>query len=170
MRTLTRDFGGPTPFKWVDPASIPPRAELLSCGIAYGFRGEDGRFEPDRRGQEWLAFEEPEDVVYWNPRTGFTATFEGRAFALGELAITNAATYALDDSLKIFGSISRWIEANGRGIFVLDWRRAFDKLRDAPRVECDSDDVSALYRQYMKPQRLPVMRVRRPPRSARNGS
>jgi hypothetical protein len=143
----------------------PKKLSKLSSGIAYGFRGEDGRFERDRAGQEWLAFEELQDIVYWNPRTGFTATFEGRAFALGEVAITSAATYALDDSLKIFASVAQWIEANGRGIFILDWRHAFDKLRDAPRIECDGDQIAALYRQHMKPARMPVMKVRRQHRS-----
>ncbi|MHC2298223.1 hypothetical protein [Rhizobium mongolense] len=143
---------------------LKKKARQLSSGIAYGFRGADGRFERDRNGQEWLAFEEPDDIVYWNPRTGFTATYEGRAFALGELAITNAATYALDDSLKIFGTVAQWIEANGNGIFVLDWRRAFDMLHPAPRIEID-DRVERLYRRHMNP-RMPVLKVRRQHRSA----
>lgn len=158
----------PTPFRWVHPSSLPTRAELLSSGIAYGYRGDDGRFERDRNGQTWLAFAEPDDTVYWHPQTGQVATYYGRAFALGELTITNAATYALDDSLKIFGSVAQWIAANGKGIFVLDWRHAFDRLRYAPRVEVD-EQVEALYRRHMKP-RLPVMQVNRQPRGACNGS
>ena len=156
---------GPTPFKWIDPATLPTRAEALSSGSAYGFRGEDGRFEHDRRGQAFLVFEEPEDTVYWNPKTGFLATLEGRAFALGELTIDNAATYALGDSLKIFGTVAQWIDASGRGLVILDWERAFDMLRYAPRIEVD-DRVEALYRNYMKPRRMPAVKVRRQQRSA----
>jgi hypothetical protein len=154
----------PTPFKWIDPSTLPTRAEELSSGLALGFRGADGRFEPDRHGQRWIAFDEPDDVVYWNPKTGFIATYYGHAFALGELNIKNAATYALGDSLKIFGTVAQWIDARGRGIFVIEWPQAFDKLRDAVRIEVD-DRVSAEYRRHIQP-RLPVVNVRRQQRSA----
>lgn len=163
--TQTFKSAGPTPFKWVHPSTIPTRAELLSQGHAYGYRGYDGRFERDPKGECWLAFAEPDDLVYWHPQSDRIATYHGRAFALGELTISNAATYALDDSLKIFGSVPQWVAANGKGIFIIDWSQAFDKLREASRIECDDDKVAALYRQHMRPKRMPIMKVRRQQRS-----
>ncbi|EGL66507.1 hypothetical protein AGRO_0752 [Agrobacterium sp. ATCC 31749] len=110
------------------------RAKDLSSGVFRGFRAADGRFEEMEHGHSWLVFKEPEDVVLWCPFNEQIALFEGRSFALNELAIENAATYSLGVALVIHGSIRNWILANGQGIFVVDWRRAFHMLHRAPRV------------------------------------
>ncbi|MDQ1198829.1 hypothetical protein QE435_004539 [Rhizobium sp. SORGH_AS 787] len=140
--------------EWVE------KARGLSFGIATGFRAADGRFEEASRGHQWLMFEEDEDTAFWCPFNNQTATLEGRAFALNERAIVRATTYSLGASLVIHGSVAKWILARGRGIFVLNWRHAFDKLRDAPRISCD-DTIVSLYRSHMRPERMPVMTVRR---------
>ncbi|MGO7035804.1 hypothetical protein ACCT19_33895 [Rhizobium ruizarguesonis] len=144
-------------------------AELLSSGRAYGRRGADGRFEPAQTGgQEWLVFDEPHDVVYWCPPTDEVATWEGRAFALGELAIGNAATYALDGRLHIHATVGRWIIAGGRGIVVIDWRRAYEMLKDAPRIRVD-EAILPLYQNYMRPPK-PEVWVRLEKRRGRNNA
>ncbi|MBY5879846.1 hypothetical protein HFN46_11825 [Rhizobium leguminosarum] len=135
--------------------ALKKKAKLLSSGVAYGLRGKDGRFEPDRAGKEWLFFDELHDVVYWCPRTGEVATYEGRAFALGELAIGNAATYALEGRLHIHATVGRWIIAGGTGIVVIDWRRAYDMLKDAPRIRVD-EAIVPLYVHYMRPPKPEV--------------
>jgi hypothetical protein len=141
------------------------KAEPLSCGIAYGFRGRDGRFDIERQGRLWLAFETNDDMIYWCPTTGEIATFEGRAFAIGEDRITSASTYSFGYPLNIFGTVARWIEAKGDGIFVVDWSQAFHRLCDCPRIALD-DEVRSLYFANMRPRRTPQLTDRSRRRSA----
>lgn len=141
-------------------ASWKKRANGLSCGTATGFRAADGRFDEDAGGHRWIMFEEDDDMVLWCPFNQQIATWEGRAFALGEEAIDNASTYALDGELIIHQSVGRWILAGGRGIFVLDWSRAFDKLRFCERVRLDTD-IRSIYHRSMHPRRMPRVSVLR---------
>ncbi|MCP4182982.1 MAG: hypothetical protein GY761_06655, partial [Hyphomicrobiales bacterium] len=121
---------------------------------AVGTIGHDRRFDDDLNGSDHLAFREPEDFVYWNPETNKFGTWNGRAFALGECNIWNAGIYALDGKLSIYSNISDWLRDDRRGLIVLDWNRAFDKLRDCPRIEIQ-ECLLPTYRKYMRPSRLP---------------
>lgn len=136
------------------------RAVGLSYGTATGFRAADGRFDEDAGGHHWISFEEEDDLVFWCPFNQQIATWEGRAFALGEEAIDNASTYAIGGELMIHQSVGRWILAGGRGIFVLDWSRAFDKLRWAPRVAV-APGARSIYHRSMHARRMPQVRVLR---------
>lgn len=141
------------------------KARPLTCGAFRGFRAHDGRFDENCDGHTWLAFEEPDDVVLWCPFNDQVASYDGRAFALNEAAIGTASTYALDDYLIIHDSPRGFILSGGKGIVVLDWHRAFDKLREAPRIAVD-EAVLPLYRKFMAPPRMPKVAVRRQPRKA----
>ena len=132
----------------------------LSFGIFRGYKAADGRFDEDASGPAWVAFEEPQDVVYWRPSTGEVATFCNRAFALNEDAIDDPATYSLDGRLHIHATVGRWILNEGRGIFVIDWTRAYQRLKDAPRIRIDEALVWN-YQDHMKPPALPDVVVRR---------
>src|SRR5262245_35500054 len=74
--------------------------------LARGDVAQDDRFEPDLTGERWFAFEEtePEDIVFWHHPTGRLTTWCGRAFALGQTRVGEAATYSFDNCLNIFGS------------------------------------------------------------------
>ena len=117
----------------VQPLSLAKPAPLL---VAHGDVAADGLFETDASGERWFAFDEFEvgDTVFWHPRSGRLASWTGRAFALGEQIIDEAATYSFDCALNIFDGPLAWLRARRDGIVVLDWSRAFDRLRDAPRV------------------------------------
>ncbi|MGR9345029.1 hypothetical protein ACU8NW_10525 [Rhizobium leguminosarum] len=145
---------------------------LRSCGVsmgaiirpepirfAHGFQALDGRFDHDPSGPIWLVFFEPEDVVFWRPRTVELATWHGRAFALGEHVIDAASTYALDYRLNIYSDPLTWLAHDRDGIVVVNWACAFDHLRDCPRVAID-EAVLPLYLRHMKPARLPEVIVR----------
>jgi hypothetical protein len=110
-------------------------------------------------GPLWFAFIEPEDIVFWEPRTGALATWNGRAFALGESMIDNASTYSFDFALNVFASPLDWLRAERDGIVVVNWDRAFDYLRDCPRVAVDKA-LRPLYLRQMKPPRLPEVFIR----------
>lgn len=135
-------------------AMVQPDAIL----VARGRKAHDGRFEDDGEGQPWLAFIELEDCVYWQPRTGELCTWNGRAFALGEAAIDDAATYALDGWLNIFADPLDWLRAGRHGCVVVDWTQAFDRLRDAPRIAV-AETILLQFRRHMQPPRLPEVAV-----------
>jgi hypothetical protein len=135
-------------------ALIRPTITMMTSGV----RHQDGRFDFDPAGMKWLAFEEDEDFVFWQPRTGELATAEGRAFALGEALIGDAWTYSFDCSLNIFTNPLEWLRAKRDGIVVLDWSIAFDRLRDCPRVAV-AEAMLFNYRRHMKPRHTPELFV-----------
>lgn len=150
-------------FQWLYKAGVPAKtlAHLMANSplrIATGRRADDGIFEDDEGGHAFLVFEEPEDVVFWSPRTGEIATAFNRAFALGEEAIYDASTYSFDCHLNIFSDPLDWLRNRCDGCVVLDWRRAFDRLRDAPRIAI-SEDLLFLYKRHMRPPHLPEVSV-----------
>ena len=121
---------------------------------ARGHRAHDGRFEPDEHGSQWLVFPQFHDVLFWNPASNEFATWNGKAFALGEDMIEDAPTCALYFSLNIFESPWTWLRAGCDGIVITDWGQAFDKLRDVPRIAIEAS-ILAIYKKAMVPKRMP---------------
>jgi hypothetical protein len=138
----------------------PTLSAMAGVQVVHGVRAADGRFDETPAGKPFLAFHEevPDDMVLWCPSTGELATLFGRAFALGEDNIVNAATYAFDTHLHLFADPMDWLRDGGNGAVVIDWSRAFDRLRDAPRLAVD-ETLLATYRAAMKPARLPELAV-----------
>jgi hypothetical protein len=135
-------------------ALVRPTAALVATGAP----GPDGQFEHDDAGECWLAFEEAEDFVFWQPSSGRLAPYAGCAFALGEEAVDNPGTDAFDCALNIFADPLDWLRASRDGIVVLDWSRAFERLRDVPRIAI-AEALLPLYRRNMKPSQLPELFV-----------
>ncbi|MCH4554852.1 hypothetical protein [Mesorhizobium jarvisii] len=145
---------------WLIKSGVPVRAMYhpRCVLLAQGERAKNGTFQALENGVFWFVFEESEDVVFWQPRIGQLATHEGRAFALGEDAINNPATYSYDGHLNIFSDPLDWLRAKRDGIVVLDWTRAFDRLRDCPRISVDEKALT-LYKRHMHPPQLPDLYV-----------
>jgi len=147
-------------FIWLHRAGVPVETliTLMPIMMATGIIAPDGRFEDEPDGQTFLVFEEAEDAVFWQPRSGKLATWNGRAFALGEDAIYNPGTFAFDCHLSIFSDPLEWLRSRCDGCVVLDWSRAFDRLRDCPRIAV-AEPLLFQYRRAMKPPRLPDVLV-----------
>lgn len=145
---------------WLLAQGIPIEAIAtpVALMVATGAAASDGLFESRAAGPRWIAFGQDDDIVFWQPRTGELARDTGRAFALGESAISNPGTYAFDCSLNIFRGPADWLASNRDGIVVLDWSQAFDRLRDAPRIAI-AEPLLPTYRRFMKPARLPELFV-----------
>lgn len=126
---------------------------------ARGHRHEDGRFDFDPEGEEWLAIAEPEDTVFWNPETGELALATGRAFALGEAVIWEPGMFALGFHLNIFDNPLDWLVHRRDGIVPVptQWHLAFERLRDSPRVAVVPSLLEA-YQAAMRP-RVPDVAV-----------
>lgn len=149
-----------THFDWLRRAGVHTDVitTVMPIRVARGSVAEDERFDDDPEGAAFLVFEEADDLVFWQPRTGQIGTRHGSAFALGEAAILDPATYSFDGNLNIFTDPLEWLLSGADGIVVLDWSRAFDRLRDCPRIAI-AEDLLFLYRRHMKPARLPELSV-----------
>lgn len=134
------------------PAMINPTAIMMATGVS----AHDGLFDHHPDGEAWFAFEEQDDWVFWDPRHGKFATYANRVFALGEAAIDEAATYSFDCALNVFDNPISWLLAKRDGIVVLDWRLAFDRLREVPRIAL-VESLLPLYRRHMQPARVPEL-------------
>lgn len=100
-----------------------------------GRRASDGYFEEDvATGEEWWMFPQPGDLVFWQPQTGEYATWYGNAFALNQLLIHSASTYAFDGALDIFVDPIEWLRHERCGIVIVKWHGAWEMLRDCPRI------------------------------------
>ena len=143
-----------------DGVDIMSVATPLPMQVAFGAVAHDGLFDPEINGSRWFAFEEPDadDIILWRRQPDQTASWNGHAFALGQGMIDAAATYVFDCALNIFASPLDWLRARRDGIVVLDWTRAFDRLRDAPRIAI-AEELLPLYRRHMKPARMPELFV-----------
>lgn len=145
---------------WLIRERVPTAAMIQPAPVmvATGSKAEDGLFEHAEDGERWLAFEQEDDFVFWHPAAENMATFANRAFALGEEIILNPGTYAFDCMLNIFSSPLDWLRAKRDGIVILDWSKAFDRLRDAPRIAI-VESLLPLYRRHMRPAHTPELFV-----------
>lgn len=128
--------------------------------LARGHKAHDGAFEADAGGEEWLVFPEAQDCIFWQPRGGMLARWNGRAFALGEDMIHAAATCSFGNCLNIYNSPLDWLRADRDGIVIIDWHRAFDELRHCPRVAVVESLLDKV-EQNLRPSRLPEILVLR---------
>lgn len=130
---------------------------FLPIRVARG-TAKGGRFWEEEDGQSFIVFPQETDTVFWSPVSGALVSEEGRAFALGQDVIDNPGTYALGGRLNIFADPLEWLRAECDGIVVIEWSRAFDRLRDCPRIAV-AEPLLATYQKSMKPQRMPAVSV-----------
>ena len=135
-------------------AIICPTA-IMTCR---GERAKDGRFDENPDGPEWIAFEEIHHSVFWQPLTGEIATDTGRAFAFGEELFDNPATTAFDQNLNIYAGPLEWLQCERRGIVVLNWKIAFDRLLDVTRIAV-AEELLGTYKRCMRPLHMPKLFV-----------
>lgn len=157
-------YGSPTQahLDWLLGAGVPLMALIRPepVRLAIGIKAHDGIFDEDPDGAPWLCFPEIEDCVFWQPRTGELARWNGRAFALGEAAIYNAGTYSFNANLNIFESPLHWLRAKRDGCVIIDWSRCWSRLQDAPRIAVD-ERLLAKLKHHLQPPRLPELFVLR---------
>jgi hypothetical protein len=95
---------------------------------------EFGRYKKDYPAESaltficWDAFGDPQDICAWQPATGKTATWFGRAALLGE---DNFDAPRLDGGLQVHPDALDWFRAKRYGVVILDPQRAAPILRDA---------------------------------------
>lgn len=96
------------------------------------------------------------DLVAWDTETGWTGTWLGQGFALGQDQILNAATWFLDGSLIIHRSPLGWLRSGRRGIVILDPSQAWYRFRDAPRLLCEDEAHGEEIERLLEPPKAQV--------------
>jgi hypothetical protein len=98
-------------------------------------------FDFDSSAKRVLIFHHPlhldDELIAWQPRTGELASWRGVAFALGENAIWNPASWFAGDALKVHRTPLDWLRANREGIVVVRPRLCYAMLHHVPRIACD---------------------------------
>jgi hypothetical protein len=122
--------------------------------LAYGHKATDGIFEHGPSGAPWMIFEERDDLIYWQPRTGAIATDCNRAFALGQDIIDLPETYSFDCNLNVFASPLEWLQAGRDGIVIIDWSRTWTRLHHCARIAV-VETLAMEFRRCFQPQHKP---------------
>jgi hypothetical protein len=142
---------------WIKSQGVSTNALTTPIGFwqTKGTRANDGYFEEENEGQQWLIFPQNGDTIFWQPETNQYATWSGHAFALWEHVIWNVGTYAFDHALNIYANPIDWLLNKRDGIVVFNWDRAYYSLRDCPRISLPESLIET-YEQAMKPARPAV--------------
>lgn len=123
---------------------------LLSHGVTI-----DAMIYPEAMLASGGTFYFPDDDAFWEPKNNNKLTGH---FCLGADEILETSHYSFDGALPVFETPLQWLKANRRGIVVIDWSRAFDNLRDCPRVSVPRS-LMPLWKKHMRPPRLPTVRI-----------
>ena len=100
---------------------------------------DDGTFEFADDGDRALVFRVFDngceiDLVAWSHRKNSLATNRGVAFALGQDAIFNPATYFDGGLLRVHRTALDWLKAERDGICIAQPRFAYGQLRHSARL------------------------------------
>jgi hypothetical protein len=112
-------------------------------------------FDFDPSGMQALIFEVVEgdlhiDWCAWQPKTGQLASWEAKAFALGQDAIFNPATYFMGSMLRVHRTPLEWLQAERDGIVVVQPRFAHAYLRNA-RISCADHAMAKQLSEWIRP-------------------
>lgn len=118
---------------------------------------DDHTFDFDKTGVPALLFAVEEgdkeiDWVAWQPRHGKLACWRAAAFALGQEAIFNPATYFAGFTLRVHRTPLEWLKADRDGIVIVQPRYAHAYLRDA-RMSCPDAELARQVEEWIKSPR-----------------
>lgn len=157
---LTTDFEYPATRLTIQQLAALDAAGVSRRAIEYPYplascRGHclnNWMFEADPNGPQWIVIPVAwDDWVLWNHQTGKYAFYAYQHFAVGEEWISHPSRIYSGACLEIFATPLEWLAANRRGIVIIDWKQAHDRLRDCHRIAYPKS-LSALYHKHMKPK------------------
>jgi len=94
-----------------------------------------------------------DDLIAWNPKRNALATWRGAAFALGQDAIWNPASYFMDSALRVHRTPLEWLKADRDGIVIVQQDLTYAYLRNVRRLSF-ADPVHARHvERWLEPPR-----------------
>ena len=91
------------------------------------------------------------DLVAWSRKRNQLATWRGEAFALGQEAIWNPATYFMDGALEIHQTPLDWLKAEREGICIVQPRFAHSQLHHVERLLCRNENLARELQRWLQP-------------------
>ena len=114
-------------------------------------------FDFDDSGEPALIFRaadhgEKIDLVAWQALSGRLASWRGGAFAIGDVAeIWNPANYLFDDALPVHRTPLQWLQADRRGIVIVEPRDAYGNFKSCPQARVADAIFGRQLEQWIQP-------------------
>ena len=139
--------------RWLLAQGVSDTAMLKPTPIRAGnVRFLDGAtFDFDAGAARALIFTEERDLVAWSPRTGQLASWRGVAFALGEEAVFNPASWFVGFGLHAYRLPLDWLCAGREGIVIVRPRLTYAMLRHVPRLIVEDVELGRQLRRWLRP-------------------
>jgi AAA domain len=115
---LKLDYPNESEIRWLFEQGVSDTAMLSPTLMRAGKILDNNTFDFDGDGIRAVVFEEGGDLSAWNPKRNLLATWQSVAFALGEEAIWNPATYFAGDALRVHATPLDWLLADRDGIVI----------------------------------------------------
>jgi hypothetical protein len=161
--TLPLDYPNEMEIRWMFAQGIPDTAMLGPPAIraARATFLDGNTFDFDAVGERVLIFVVEDigadsDLVAWQPRTGQLATFEGIAFALGQDAIWNPASYFMGAALQVHADPLAWLKADRDGVCILQPKLTYACLRSATRLSFADPVYAQQVKRWLRPPKSRV--------------
>ena len=113
-------------------------------------------FDFDAAGARVLLLTEEHDLIAWKPDGRTLASWRGVAFALGEDAIGNPASYFMGDALWVHRDPLAWLKADREGIVIVQPRFTYAYLRHTPRLAFSSATHARQVQAWLQPPKPKV--------------
>jgi hypothetical protein len=153
------DWGQPTAAElhWLFRQGVRLDAMCSPWRIGAAHVRFDGHtFELDPTGERCISFVifdrgEPIDIAAWSPKTGKLGTWRGVAFALGQDAIFNPATYFGANPLRIHNGPLEWLKAGRDGIVIVQPKYTYAYLRNVRRASFADPALAQHVQSWIQP-------------------
>jgi hypothetical protein len=147
---------------WLFDQGVPDTAMLEPTPIrAANVVFLDGNtFDFDSCGVRTFIFKEPDsdDLVAWNPMRNALATWRGAAFAHGQDAVFNPATYFDGGALHVHETPLQWLHADRQGIVILRHDLCHAYLGHCQRLACSDTGLAKKVKAWLQP-RKPTVKI-----------
>jgi hypothetical protein len=155
---MTLDLPNELETQWLISQGVSGRAMLETpCLRAGRVRFlDDNAFEFADDGDRALIFRVFDcgceiDLVAWSHRQKQIATWRGVAFALGQDAIFNPATYFMGGALRVHRTALDWLKADREGICIVQPRFAYSQLRHVERMLFSNKVYGVQVKRWLQP-------------------
>ena len=91
------------------------------------------------------------DLVAWSHKQNKLSTNRGVAFALGQEAIWNPATYFMGEALKVHTTPLEWLRADREGICIVQSRYTYPQLSHVERLQFADRDHAQRVKLWIQP-------------------
>lgn len=140
----------------VSPAAMLEPTPIRAANVTFLDRNT---FDFDESGIRAFVFKEldSDDLVAWRPASkrlpDRLATWRGVAFALGQDAIWNPASYFMGSALRVHADPLAWLKADRDGVCIVQAQLTYANLRHARGLSFADPVYRRLVKRWLEPPR-----------------